>query len=344
MIDSNFDLSTHTIQRYLVGCGLIRADEDIEVQELGGGVSNTVILVTFPGDVRKRWVAKQSLGKLRVKDDWRSDRARIFKEAECMRALSDLLGKGAAPEVIWEDRANFLLVMTAAPEGSRVWKDLLLAGQVDASLADQAGMLLASVIAGSQHHAGLRQAFEAREVFDQLRIDPYYRTVAARCPDVAPAIQRLIADSWSIRTSLTHGDYSPKNMLAHHSKIFLIDFEVAHWGDPAFDAAFLLNHLLLKGFYRSQQWARYAGAARQFWGSLNRHLQAILEEDLEAMTSRHLGALMLARIDGKSPVEYLTEEPVKNAVRRAAKRILLDQPLTIEDAIEIAGDENAAPN
>lgn len=344
MTHANFMLSASSAQDYLASCGLIREGENLEVQELGGGVSNTVVLITFPGDARKRWVAKQSLGKLRVKDDWRSDRARIFKEADCMRTLSAMLGKGMTPEVVWEDRANFLLVMTAAPEGSRVWKNLLLAGEIDAELAEQAGNLLASVIAGSQRAAGLRQTFEDRAVFDQLRIDPYYRTVAARLPSVAPAIQQLISDSWAIRASLTHGDYSPKNMLVHDDKIFLIDFEVAHWGDPAFDVAFLLNHLLLKGIYRSQQWAQYAGAARRFWISLNRNLQETPIEGLEEMTARHLGALMLARIDGKSPVEYLTGEAVKNRVRRAAKRILLEQPLSVTDAIEIAAEENAATN
>lgn len=340
MVESHFILSAAGARDYLASCDLIGEGEIIEVQELGGGVSNIVMLITFPGNARKRWVIKQSLGKLRVKDDWCSDRARIFKEADCMRALGSLLAPGVVPEVVWEDRPNYLLVMTAAPAKSRVWKDLLLAGQVDAALAQQAGRLLATVIAGSQRDGGFRRVFDGRAVFDQLRIDPYYRTVAARCPDVAPAIQSLIADSWDIRIALTHGDYSPKNMLVHDSKIFLIDFEVAHWGDPAFDVAFLLNHLLLKAFHRSQQWAEYAAAARQFWETLTANLNDARTESLEEMTVRHLGALMLARIDGKSPVEYITEEPVKNAARRAGKRILLDCPPRVESAMEIAQEEN----
>lgn len=341
MTYANFILSASSARDYLASCDLISEGEIIEVQELGGGVSNTVILVTFPGDDRKRWVIKQSLGKLRVKDDWRSDRERIFKEADCMRALGGLLPPGAVPEVVWQDRPNFLLVMTAAPPESRVWKDLLLAGHVDARLAEQAGGLLASVIAGSQRDASFRQTFDDRAVFDQLRIDPYYRTTAARCPDAAPAIQKLIADSRNIRVALTHGDYSPKNMLVCDGKIFLIDFEVAHWGDPAFDAAFLLNHLLLKAFHRPQQWAEYAAAALQFWRSLTANLNGARTVGLEEITVRHLGALMLARIDGKSPVEYLTDEPVKNAIRRAAKRILLNRPPRVESAMEIAQEENA---
>ncbi len=344
MIDAGFRLSTRNVKRYLVDHDLAGPGEKIEACELGGGVSNTVLLLAWPENPQKRWVLKQSLGKLRVKDDWRSDRARIFKEAECMRTLDTLLGNGSVPGVIWVDRPNFLLIMTAAPLGSRAWKELLLEGQVDADVAGEAGRLLASVILASQRDPGLRQTFEDRTVFDQLRIDPYYRTVAARCPDVALVIQKLISDSWQIRTSLTHGDYSPKNMLARDGKIFLIDFEVAHWGDPAFDSAFLLNHLLLKAFHRPQGLSLYAAAARQFWKSLTGNLSEANTEGFEGMTLRHLGALMLARIDGKSPVEYLKEEPVRDRVRRAARRILIERPPHLDGAIKIVVEENGAAN
>ncbi|MGH9353062.1 MAG: phosphotransferase family protein [Terriglobia bacterium] len=342
MIDAGFRLSTRSVKRYLADHDLAGPGEKIEVRELGGGVSNIVLLVAWPENPQKRWVLKQSLGKLRVKDDWRSDRARIFKEAECMRTLGALLGNGSAPEVIWVDRPNFLLIMTAAPPGSRAWKELLLSGQVEAAIAGEAGKLLASVVLASQRDSNLQEAFQDRAVFDQLRIDPYYRTAAARCPDVAPAIRKLISDSWQIRTSLTHGDYSPKNMLVRGGKIFLIDFEVAHWGDPAFDSAFLLNHLLLKAFHRPERLPLYAVAARQFWESLTSNLKDANTEGFEGMTLRHLGALMLARIDGKSPVEYLTDEQVRDRVRRAARRILLECPRRIEGAIQIVMEENGA--
>lgn len=335
MSHSQFNLSAANVRDYLAGCGLIHAGEAVESHELGGGVSNTVMLITFSGDAGKRWVAKQSLGKLRVKDDWRSDRARIFKEADSMRALGSLLGPGAVPEVVWEDRPNFILVMTAAPAGSIVWKDLLLAGEVEPAIAGEAGKILAQVMEASPHNAALRETFEDRMVFDQLRIDPYYRTVAVRLPDVAPAIQKLISDSWAIRTSLTHGDYSPKNMLVRDGKIFLIDFEVAHWGDPAFDAAFLLNHLFLKAFHAPHRWPLFVAAAHEFRHSLTNTSQNENPAGFEAITVRHLGALMLARIDGKSPVEYLTDEAVKNRVRRAGRRILLEQPKRLDNIIEL---------
>ncbi len=140
------------------------------------------------------------------------------------------------------------------------------------------------------------------------------------------AIEKLIDDSWQIRTALVHGDYSPKNLLVKGEHIFLIDFEVAHWGDPAFDAAFLLNHLFLKAFHQPRFGELYFSAAREFWAELLDGTEQTALGNFEWMTLRHLGALMLARIDGKSPVEYIRDDAVKERVRRFASRLLLESP------------------
>ncbi|MGH9455388.1 MAG: phosphotransferase family protein, partial [Terriglobia bacterium] len=175
-----------------------------------------------------------------------------------------------------------------------------------------------------------------------LRIDPYYRTTAGRRPDVAPAIRDLMQDSWQIRASLVHGDYSPKNILVQEGRIFLIDFEVVHWGDPAFDSGFLLNHLLLKAIYRPQFASLYLDAAGKFWNALVNGMRSADDAGFELMTVRHLGALMLARIDGKSPVEYIESEETKERVRRVAKRILLERPQHLHATFEWVVDASRA--
>ena len=109
----------------------------------------------------------------------------------------------------------------------------------------------------------------------------------------------------------------------------VIDFEVIHYGDPTFDAAFLLNHLLLKGFYAPEWQPRYRSAAMAFWTALHRHLHA--EADwFEAETIRHLGALLLARVDGKSPAEYIASIHLKAMVRRFARELIVNSPRAIE--------------
>ncbi len=337
-------VTADVIPNYLTERGLLVSPARAVVRELGGGISNLVWMVESG---ERRLVVKQSLEELRVEDDWRSDRARIFREAEAIRALRPILGD-AVPEVIYIDRAKYLYVMTAAPGGSITWKDQLLGGKVDFEVARQAGSLLASISTArldnagdSEIHEGLAQHFRNRAVFDELRIHPYYRTTAERVPEVSAEIEDLIVDSWEIRTSLVHGDYSPKNMLVHASHIFLIDFEVVHWGDPAFDAGFLLSHLFLKAFHQPPFAADYFEAARQFRKTLLERLyfESDAKRKYERMTIRHLGALMLARIDGKSPVEYIREDETKKRVRRTAIRILREHPQTLEAAIVLAEAE-----
>lgn len=329
------DVTTITPQNvlpYLASRGLADEKDEVDVRELGGGVSNIVLMLEWPD---RRWVIKQSLEKLRVQDDWRSERSRIYREAESIQALRPVLGEAALPEVIYIDRENFLFVMTAAPPGSVSWKELLLAGQVDLAVARQAGTLLAKMINGSRANPELQKKFEDRTVFDQLRIDPYYRTTAKRHPDVRAPLVQLMANSWNVQTALVHGDYSPKNMLVRDGNIYLIDFEVIHWGDPAFDAAFLLNHLFLKAFHNPEFAAPYFSAVREFWKALGTELPGGVSRGFEVLTIRHLGALMLARIDGKSPVEYIREEQTKELVRRVAKQLLHEQPQALDQVVRL---------
>jgi 5-methylthioribose kinase len=302
-----------------------RGYQPLRIAELGGGVSNTVLLVETSGE---RFVLKQSLGRLRVAQEWLSERERIFRESAALRMLSASLSAGSLPEVLFEDRENYLFAMTAAPQGWMCWKDLLLTGQAQDETAATVGRLLACMVRSSWNDATLASQFGDQTVFDQLRIDPYYRATARRHPDLAPAFERLIAESAARRVSLVHGDWSPKNFIVSGAAVFAIDFEVIHYGDPAFDAAFLLNHLTLKAFLHPEWRDRYRRLKRIFWDSYAAGLPAGAEW-IEAATMRHLGCLMLARVDGKSPAEYLIDPELKDRVRTYARALILDPPTTI---------------
>ena len=234
-MSEEFLISPENLPTYLREHGLLEPGSEIQIRELGGGVSNIVLLVEADG---VRWVAKQSLGKLRVEADWHSSRERIFREADSLEALGPHLGESTLPSVIHRDPDHYFFIMTAAPEGSRMWKHLLLEGQVDSRIARRAGTTLAQLGNSAAGKDSVRKRFEDRTVFDELRLDPYYRVTAARHPDLREKFYRLIADSLEIRTGLVHGDYSPKNMLVREGGMFLIDFEVIHWGDPTFETGF----------------------------------------------------------------------------------------------------------
>ena len=287
---------------------------------LGGGVSNTVVLVETTGG---RFILKQSLGKLKVEQDWFSDRRRIFREASAMRQLKPLLPPGAVPDILFEDRANYLFAMSAAPEPCMPWKDVLLEGDIRLETAEAAARILGAMISRTRNNEAMEVEFGDQTIFHELRIDPYYRATALRHPDLALYFQQLISDSGGRRYSLVHGDWSPKNLLVSNT-LMAIDFEVIHFGDPSFDAAFLLNHLLLKSFHRPEWRSGYFSAARRFWEAL---ISSFDPEDwFESATVAHLGALLLARIDGKSPAEYIRDAGLKNEIRGYARQLIRDQP------------------
>lgn len=288
----------------------------LHLTPLGGGVSNHVLLAEAPGF---RCVVKQALERLRVAQEWRCTPTRIHREAAALRALQPLLPKGAVPQLIFENFDHHVIAMEAAPAGALPWKDRLLAGEISSATAFRTGALHGAWL---RHDPGSRwrEEFGELAVFDDLRLDPYYRSTAKHHPDLADRFEALIDMCVSRRISLTHGDLSPKNILVNGVQVILIDFEVIHFGDPAFDAAFLTNHLFIKAFHMPARAPALAAAARAYWAGL---LEAAGPgwEWLPSAAMEHLGGLLLARIDGKSPVEYL-DEPTRNRIRPIARDLL----------------------
>jgi hypothetical protein len=223
-----------------------------------------------------------------------------------MRWLANRVRGGRVPNIICEDRAGFTIAMEAAPPDSSMWKTRLLAEEADPAQARAAGILLGSMVSESWNHPEARDLFGDQTVFEQLRIEPYYRFTAARHPSLKGYFDDLIARSQARRVSLVHGDWSPKNLLVGTGEMWAIDWEVVHFGDPSFDAAFLLNHLLLKSIAMAQMRSRLAELADEF----NAALAVTAPPDAGWIASaalEHLPALLLARVDGKSPAEYLDE-------------------------------------
>ncbi len=317
-----FLLSSDTVAAYLAGRGLPTEGRPGEVRELGGGVSNVVLAVGA-------YVVKQALPRLRVSEEWLAKRERAVTEGEALR-LAHRLTPGRVPEVFDIDREACALTIARAPAGWRSWKTALLAGDVDPAVAEELGRILAAWHVDSAGDEQVAHRFDDWQAFDQLRLDPYHRTVARRHPDLAGAVHRLMAEMEERRMAFVHGDFSPKNVLVGDTGLWVLDFEVAHYGDPSFDLAFMLNHLSLKAIHRPQAAARYRRCAEVFLAAYG-HGAPQLAATSERL-ARHLGCLMLARVDGKSPAEYLTAEGRERA-RRKGRRLLLRPPCSLDDLL-----------
>lgn len=309
---------------YLQETGRISAPETLAVQVLAGGVSNRTVLVTRPHG--ESWVLKQALSKLRVPVDWFSSPARVHREALGMRWLARVAPPGAITELIFEDHAHHLLAMRAVPQPHENWKTMLLAGHLDAGHVRQFAELLAAIHTNAyQQRVEIAPVFDDRSFFESLRLEPYYGFAAEQVPDAQSFLQALIEGTRARRITLVHGDYSPKNILVHEGRLVLLDHEVIHWGDPAFDLGFALTHLLSKAHHVAEKRADFAAAAHAYWQIYQENVgDAAWTVELEPWAVRHTLACLLARIDGRSPLEYLSE--AERAQQRAAVLALMTNP------------------
>ncbi len=289
---------------------------NVRFSELGGGISNKVVLAEGAG---LRVVLKQSLGTLRTQAGWQSDRERIFREAAAMRWMEGKVCKGGRiPSVLFEDPATFTFAMTAAPPDASMWKTRLFQGDMSSPTARLAGRTLGFLICASWNNVEAERLFGDPGIFHQLRLDPYYRATADTCSQAAGYIDVLIERSTARRVSLVHGDWSPKNLLVSGDELWVIDWEVIHYGDPSFDVGFLLNHLAMKSIAMPNHRTALLGLAREFLGGLAAELPAGANWIVPAALE-HFPALLLARVHGKSPAEYLDA-----AMRRQAAALALE--------------------
>ncbi len=314
---------------HLVRRGLIASPAGVEVRPLAGGVSNDVVAVTAPGFDA---VVKQALGRLRVAEEWLADPARLDTEGRALQLAGRIL-PAAVPAVY--DLAEGYLVIERAPEDWRTWKQDLLGGNADPRVAEFLGRALGTWQRSTAGRADVAADFGDVTAFTQLRVDPFHRVVAQRHPDLADVVERTVDQMQRAATCLVHGDYTPKNVLVSPGDrgVWVIDWEVAHVGDPTFDPAWTVGHLLLKSAHRPDAAPGYAAAARAFLDGLTAELGGAVCIDAGQLV-RQTGCLLLARVDGKSPADYLTDTG-RSRVRDLGRRLLTAPPTDLLDAWEL---------
>ena len=242
-------LDETTVIDYLISKGVIGADELAEVEVLTGGVSNVVLAITTPN---KKLVLKQALAELKVSEKWEADQRRAIVEANAIE-LFHQLSPAQVPKLVFLDSERFILILERVPVGSTVWKSDLLAGVINPDIGAKLGKTLATWHNFGEKNPEAKIKFMEDSLFEQLRIDPFYRFVAAKNPQLEVAIRKLINELEGDKTTIVHGDFSPKNIMASmNDDIYILDFEVTHVGNPVFDLAFLIAHLLCK-FFRAEE-------------------------------------------------------------------------------------------
>jgi aminoglycoside phosphotransferase (APT) family kinase protein len=294
---------------------LIPAEIEPELLPLTGGVASDIWLVRAG---EQQFVVKRALEKLRVAADWHAPVSRNASEVAWFKRVG-LAVPGAVPAIIAHDPAQGYFAMDYLPPARHpVWKHELLAGRADPAFAGEVGTSLRMIHASTAGQSGIAPDFNDDALFRAIRLEPYLEFTAARHPKVSAALLGLVERTLRNRKALVHGDVSPKNVLVGPKGPVFLDAECAWFGDPAFDLAFCLNHLLLKCLWTP---SAASGFLRSFDALRDAYFSEVGWEppaELEARVSALLPALVLARIDGKSPVEYVEDEAVKRGVRAFA--------------------------
>lgn len=319
---------------YLRAEGHLAPDETPIIERLSGGVSSRTVMLTRQNG--EGWVLKQALAKLRVAVDWFSDPYRVHCEAQALRWFGEQLPPGFVPPLLFEDHDAHVIAMAAVPQPHINWKRLMLDGGLKLDHAAAFGRLLGWIHSRSTAQLEeVKRLFARCNFFESLRVEPYYRYTATQVPEAASFISALIADTLPIHAALTHGDFSPKNILIYRDSPVLLDHETAHVGDPAFDVGFSTTHLLSKAHHLSHQREVFAEAAHLHWST---YLATIgdapfLDEAYEARAVRHTLGCLLARVAGRSPLEYMNTEE-RRRQREIVTAIMQQPPSTMPDLID----------
>lgn len=308
--------------------GWIEPGETPVITVLDGGVSNRTVLVErIDGEA---WVLKQALAKLRVQVDWFSPVERVHREALGLRWLERIAPPGTTTPLIFEDFPHHLIAMAAVPRPHENWKQMLLRGEVAPDHVEQFAFLLGTIHReGARRRAELEPVFGDRGFFESLRLEPYFGYTAEQVPEARAFLLALIDETRAHIETLVHGDYSPKNILVHDGRLVLLDHEVIHFGDPTFDLGFSLTHFLSKAHHLPARRDAFANATQLYW---DRYQHIVISEpwatDLDGRAVRKTLGVMLARVRGRSPLEYLAQD-ARDRQAAAVIELMADPPATV---------------
>jgi 5-methylthioribose kinase len=325
---------TDQLLNYLRANQRIGPQEKPIVRQLKGGVSNKTVSLLRPEG--SAWVLKQALARLRVKSNWFSDPKRIRIEADALRFLPSIAPPGTITPLVFEDAEQNILAMEAVPEPHENWKERLLSGKIELPLIREFGRMLGLIHQRSYSKCSeLRAKFWDRTFFRTLRLEPYYQYSATVIPAAKPFLTPLVADTLSRQETFVHGDFSPKNILIYQHRLVLLDHEVAHFGDPAFDIGFSLTHLLSKAHHLPKSRFVLIDAALHYWETYFELVRELpWSTGLEHRATKHTIACLLARAVGRSPLEYLNESE-RDRQTRAALNLIEACPASLSQLVEL---------
>ena len=330
------DISEYEVlEKYLLNKNVISKEEGYTIKYCSGGVSGSVAFV-YAG--KKPMIVKQALAQLKVKETWLCDPNRMNIEQESNRIYHDIMPT-CTPEVYFYDSDNYIYCREAVPENCTMWKEDLMSGLLDYECARKVIEALLLVHEKCSINEKIKETFASKDIFYNLRISPYIEFVLKKYPELTDHAKPLVSALMDSEITLIHGDFSPKNIMINGREISILDFEVAHFGHPMFDLAFFCNHFILKAIKHKQWSDSFLNMLTYMMDIYFNGISYMDKVELETQFVKLLSLMMLARVDGKSPVEYLTEDSDKEFVRKCAFSMIKENITTYKNTVSIIKQE-----
>jgi aminoglycoside phosphotransferase (APT) family kinase protein len=308
--------------QFLLTHGLMPTDTPAVWTPLTGGVSSDIWRVDLP---EVTLCVKCALPKLKVARDWRAPISRNAYEWAWINFAAQHLPNAVPKPLAHDPDIGAFAMSFFEAEKFPVWKLQLMQGVVNSNTAREVAQIIGTLHAASAQDQSVAEAFQTDDIFYPIRLEPYLIATADIHRDLAPALEALTEQTLNTHKALVHGDVSPKNILVGPTSPVLLDAECAWYGDPAFDLAFCLNHLLLKCMPQPEHSRELHECFKIFVSTYRTHINWESADDLESRAAKLLPALFLGRVDGKSPVEYITNEDQKDLIRQVARPLIAKQ-------------------
>lgn len=317
-------------KQILLSLNLVDLNDATIVTPLAGGVSSDIACVEFR---QQKACIKFALEKLKVSEDWYAPVKRNEAEYQWLEFAHSIVPESTPILLGRSAEHNGFVMEYLQGNGTYLWKNALLNAEPGQNEAEKVGAVLGRTHAASSNSETVKQTFQNSEDFAALRLDPYLGFTASQHPKVAAELRALITMLQTHELVLIHGDVSPKNIIFRSGIPVFLDAECATMGDPSFDVAFCLNHLVLKYFHIPASRQLLLTSIKEFWSAYSQHVTWENKDKLQRRICRLLPALMLARIDGKSPVEYLSEIS-RGHIRNLALVLVSNPPETVADFLD----------
>ena len=287
----------------------INNDQIIDFTRMEGGVSSEVYKVKTSN---KTYCVKRSLAKLLVKKEWFADKKRLKYEYYWLKHCKKIIPNNIPNIITFSEKKDYLVLEFFDQNKFTTLKHLLFKKKINLNLIKNISKNLFKIHNKSKNTSIKKKFSKNFKNFYDLRLDAYFNEVKRVHPNLKNHINKINRNYIKNSTTLVHGDFSPKNILTDNRSIKFIDAETCNFGDPVFDVVFFNNHLLIKSIIIPEKKNEFLECYKLFFNTYIKLLKGHEKFNFISRCIDMIPIMLIARIDGKSPVEYVKEKKTKN--------------------------------